>query len=102
MAYPNERAPSGRGARSETAFLAGDVSDHSQSALVTQARCALIREALADDLDRIAMFAEMGLIAIDGEDDNTLVRMADQMFKVCLSAAANLGELLAALDGGSP
>jgi hypothetical protein len=61
----------------------------------------MIRESLADDLDRIAMFAETGLIAIDGEDDTTLVRMADQMFKVCLSAAVSIGELLAALDGGS-
>jgi hypothetical protein len=76
-------------------------NENSFPLFVKQARRALIRESLADDLYRIAMFAETGLIAIDGEDDHTLIRMADQLFKVALSAAANIGDLLAALEGGS-
>ena len=68
---------------------------------VTQARCALIRESLAVDLGRIMAFAESGLLALEGEDDHTLIRSADQLFKTALSAAGNIGELLRALEGGS-
>src|ERR1035437_3104514 len=50
-------------------------------ALVLQARCELIRESLAADLYRIAGFTEAALIAIDSEDDHTLIRMSDQLFK---------------------
>ena len=69
-------------------------------ALVAQARLSLIREALNGDLDRLVMFGETGLIAIDAEDDATLIRMFDQAVKIFLSAAENIKELIAAREGG--
>lgn len=86
-----------------TCAIRGDRSSECNSPLyVAQARAALIREALADDLDRIATFAEHGLIAIDSGNDHDLGRAFDQATKLFVSAAGNIRELIAVLDGGAP
>jgi hypothetical protein len=79
----------------------GERAELTNPALIAQARLTLIREALADDLDRLVMFGEVALIAIDSEDDAILIRMFDQATKVFLSAAGNVRELLA-IRGSDP
>jgi hypothetical protein len=61
----------------------------------------MIRDSLVDDLDRIVMFRELGLIALDAENDHDLLRAFDQATKLFVSAAGSIGELLAALDCGA-
>jgi hypothetical protein len=97
MAHINQTPP-GRAGLGNAVSFGGNGAESTNPARAAQARAALIREALADDLDRIVMFAETGLIAIDTEDDHTAVRMVDQAVKVFLSAVSNIKELIEARE----